>query len=156
MGLAAQTEGYYNEKYELLIVPEEQAYEHRDDLARLIEGKIIRVPILYSIDQAIEMVAAGRMQLWLFRVIGEEYPCLAMLTEILDYPAGRAVNICLMVGSKLAPMTRKFLPLFVRWSRDRHANYIEATTHPSISKMLMKYGFVPTGVRVHLPLVTLQ
>jgi hypothetical protein len=144
------------DKYEALIVPEERAYEYRDDFARLIEAKKIRVPILYSVDQAMDMVASGRMQLWLFRDVDEPYPCLAMLTEILNYPAGRTVHICLMVGSKLVPITKRYLPMFLYWCKRHHADYVEATTHPSISKMLIKYGFVPTGVRVHYPLATMQ
>jgi hypothetical protein len=145
-----------SDKYEALVVPEARAYEYRDDFARLIEHKKVRVPILYSVDQAIDMVAVGRMQLWLFRVIDEPYPCLAMLTEILDYPAGRSVHICLMVGSKLVPITKRYLPLFLLWCKRHNADYVEATTHPSISRMLMKYGFVPTGVRVHYSLATMQ
>jgi hypothetical protein len=144
------------EQYEMLIVPSKYAYEHRDDLARLIEKRAIRVPILYTVDQAIDMVAADRMQLWLFRVIGDEYPCLAMLTEIMEYPAGRSVNICLMVGEKLWPITRKFMIPFLAWCKLHKADYVEATTHPSISRMLMKYGFVPTGVRLHFSLATMQ
>jgi len=140
------------EKYELLIVPEGEVWEHRDDFARLFDGKKIRVPILYSIDQAIEMVEKGRMQLWLFRIIGEDYPCLAMLTEIVEYPAGRTVHVCLTIGSDMHKLAKRFLPLFLAWCKQRHADYIETTTHPSIARMLIRFGFTPTGVRVHYPL----
>ena len=139
-------------KYEVLIVPAERAQEYRADFARLIEGKQVRVPVLYTIDQAIELVEQGRFQLWLFRVIGEEFPCLAMITEIAEYPAGRTINICLVVGTKMRPMMKQFHTLFFTWCRRHNADYIEAIAHPSIAKVLSKYGFAPTGVRMHLPL----
>lgn len=140
------------ERYELLIVPESEAWEHRDDFARLFEGKHIRVPILYSVDQAIEMVEKGRFQLWLFRIIDEEYPCLAMLTEIVEYPAGRTVHVCLTVGSNMRRLAKHYYPTFLQWCKQRHADYIETTTHPSIARMLIRFGFTPTGVRMHYPL----
>jgi hypothetical protein len=143
-------------KYEILIVPEAEAEAHLETVKRLIAGRRFHAPVLYTPEQLIEMVAVGRMQLWLIRAIGEKAPCLFMVTEIMDYPAGRSINICLAAGSKMYPAMRKFFPMFLIWCQRHHADYIECTTLPSISKILMRMGFSPTGVRLHYPLVVMQ
>lgn len=144
------------EQFEILIGEESRADEYRDDVFRLLEGKEFNAPVLYSADQIIDMIAQGRMQIWFIRVVGEERPCLFMLTELLNYPAGRTVNICLTAGSKLWPAARKFFPMFVVWCRKHQADYIECTTRPDIAAVLRRLGFAYTGVRMHLAVRRMQ
>lgn len=143
-------------KYEMLLVDEKDAEKHKGDLERLLAGKVFNAPVLYTIDQAIAMVANGRMQLWMIRQTGEIPPCLFMLTEIIEYPAGRTVNICLTAGSKMLPAAKQLFTLFLAWAMRRKVDYIECTTKPSIMRVLERFGFTVTGVRLHYPLKRMQ
>lgn len=143
-------------KFEMLLVDEKDAQLHKADLERLLAGKVFNAPVLYTIDQAVAMVANGRMQLWMIRQVGDERPCLFMLTEIIEYPAGRTINICLTAGSKMLPAAKQLFTLFLAWAMRRKVDYIECTTKPSIMRVLERFGFSVTGVRLHYPLKRMQ
>ena len=143
-------------QYEMLLVEGSDASIHRDDVERLLDGKVIHAPVLYSLDQALELVEKSKMQLWMIRAVGEDRPCLFMLTEILQYPAGKTVNICLVAGSRLLPAAKQLFTLFLMWTMKRDVDYIECVAKPSIMRVLVKMGFTPTGVRLHYPLRRMQ
>ena len=144
------------QQFEMLLSEGEDARKHREDVERLLAGRKFNAPVLYSIDQAFDLVAANRMQLWMIRIVGEDKPCLFMLTEIVQYPAGKTVNVCLTAGAKLLPAARQLFTLFLAWSMKHEIDYIECTTKPSVMRALVKLGFTPTGVRLHYPLRRMQ
>lgn len=143
-------------KFEMMLVDEKDAKHYKLDLERLLAGKVFNAPVLYTIDQAIDMIAIGRMQLWMIRQSGEVQPCLFMLTEIMEYPAGRTINLCLAAGSKMYPAAKQLFTLFLAWAMKRKVDYIECVTKPSIMRVLERFGFSVTGVRLHYPLKRMQ
>lgn len=108
--------------------------------------------MLYTYDQAMEMATEGRMQLFVAKKAEEQWPCLFFLTEMEEYPAGRVLRICLAAGKDLWPVTRRYWPAFVNWALNNGADFIEADTKKPIMRILRRLNFIPTSVKMQLPL----
>lgn len=144
-------------EFELRIVDSERAILFRDVLESMLQGmRPLNGPVLFSLDQALELVRQDRMQLWIARKEGDSWPCLFFLTEIDRYPAGNIVRICLIRGRHLRQIMTLFREKFLLWARMQDALYLEADVAPGLVRILKPHGFIPTSMRVHLPLVTLN
>jgi hypothetical protein len=122
----------------------------------MMEGVKFNNPILFSIDQAIALCEQDRMQLWIVREMSEPWPCMFFLTEVAVYPAGKTVRICLIRGRRFRKVMDQFWGEFQDWCKDQGAAFIEAEAQPSLGRIMKAYGYIPTAVKFHKPLVTVQ
>lgn len=140
----------------LVRVPPEQVRIARNWMQSLMQGVRFNNPILFSIEQAVALCEQGRMQLWIARDMAEEKPCLFFLTEVVAYPAGTTVRVCLIRGRKFRKVMDQFWGEFQDWCKAQGAHFIEAEAQPTLGRIMKSYGYVPTAVKFYKPLVTVQ
>lgn len=110
--------------------------------------------ILYSAEQALARCRTGDMQLWVG--LKNRRAKVFMLTELLEYPAGRVVNICLVGGCGIVEFTKIFGEQFWEWCRLQGACMLVAEGSPALVRMLSRFGFVPTAIKMHKPLMRIH
>ncbi len=147
---------FSDEDLVMVRLPPDRVEIARDWIHQVMQGVQFNNPVLFSIDQAIGMCREGKMQLWVVRDLRETNPMLFFLTEVIEYPAGTTVRICLIRGRGFRKVMDRFWPQFQDWCRAQGACMIEAEAQPSLGRIMKRYGYIPTAVKFHKPLVTMQ
>lgn len=87
-------------------------------------------------------VIAGECQL--FVVHDKETVHFAFVTELVDYPRFMSMRIIALAGRTsgiLAVCMRDFWPKVIEWAQAQGVTKFEAACHPTMAKMLRRYGF---------------
>ncbi len=74
---------------------------------------------------------------------------LAIAFEFMVYPRFMAVNILALAGQGLAEAFNKFWHDFKAWCREAGAQKIQASCHPSMTRLLRRYGFLNVYQTMH-------
>lgn len=126
----------------------------RSSVERLFRGKRFPGLMLVTLDQMLRKAMIGEMQLWIAYEEGEE-PFLCMFTELINHPVARVLHIHPLAGSGLRRVFDK-LPDFEAWALMQGAHYIDFSTRPGLVRLLKRYGFIPTSISVHKPLIAIH
>lgn len=149
---AGQAVGRRNSPWELMLCNPVIALANMDCIMELLDKSQLHGPILLSWDDFYKEFVAETMQLWLGKHEDDSAPCCFMVTEIREYPLGRICVILLVGGRHLWPIARAFFPRFLDYCKVNEVDFIEATTRPSIARIIKRLGFQATGIRCTRPL----
>lgn len=92
----------------------------------------------HSLETVRVMCEQGHAHFWPF-------PRFAVVTEFIEYPEFRALNLWLIAGEDLHGML-PFLPQFERWARDNHCKRIQGEGREEWALLAKRLGFRPAAV----------
>lgn len=87
----------------------------------------------YPLDYVLRDLVAGTAQGWL--IVQNDKPVSATVTEIQEYPLGKAVNIFLMGGDSMQDWGDELHEAIVKYAREIGAKWIETGSRRGIGKL---------------------
>lgn len=116
-------------------IPQYQAHEYWPSMRDYLDAALKKFDTdkKYPLDYVLRDLIAGTAQGWL--IVQNDKPVSATVTEIQEYPLGKAVNIFLMGGDSMQDWGDELHEAIVKYAREIGAKWIETGSRRGIGKL---------------------